>query len=524
MTQVDTPQQSLRELLATQVQRHGDAELLVTESGRWSYAELDRMANAAAHVLLDRGVREGSVVMTRCQNGAAIAATWLACIKMGAVFLPLNAMLTGRPLLTIMASAGGRVLVCDADLLDAVVSLRPELPGLQHVIASGPATDSDGFEAALVRAPCDAPPPPRHNSGAPSKLMFTSGTTGEPKGVVWSRHAEKVHAVSYGAELVRIAPGETAYSCLPMFHATCQGTFLGTMLCGGRMVVDKRFDPFAFWARTRAVDAVFFPYVGTIVSVLASRPPRPDDADNPVRRAMGSAAPADRWQQFEKRFGLVLEDVWGQTETASCWTRPTPGKVRPGTVGRPTERWEARLVTPGGGEAPDGEPGELWMRAHAAHVIFDGYHGEPIGGALDADGWYRTGDLLSREPSGDLVYRGRLRESIRRRGEMVAPAAVESVASAHPTVSESAAVGVPAADSVEEEILLCVVPRDDGDFDHAALHAYLRAELPQFMIPRYHRVVAQLPKTPTTRVRRHVLRDEGLIDAWDSRAARRIRA
>ncbi len=518
-----TVQQPLRELIAAQVQRHGPAEMLVTESVALSYAELDRMANAAAHVLLDHGVGEGSVVMTRCQNGAAIAATWLGCVKLGAVFLPLNALLTGRPLLSIMAGAAGAVLVCDAELLGAVEALRAELPALRHVIVSGRGGDGDGFEAALERAATHPPPPPADDPAAPAKLMFTSGTTGEPRGVVWSRNAEAVHALSYGAELVRIEPGETAYSCLPLFHATCQGTLLGTMLCGGRIVVDRRFDPFAFWARTREVGAVFFPYVGTIISVLGSRAPRTDDADNPVRRAMGSAAPADRWAEFEERFGLELEDVWGQTETASCWTRPVPGRVRQGTVGRPTARWEARLVGAAGAEVGGGESGELWMRAREPHVMFEGYLGEPAGAAFDAEGWYHSGDLLSREDSGDLVYRGRLRESIRRRGEMVAPAAIEAVAAAHPAVGECAAVGVPADDGVEEEILLCVVPRGEAGFDTAALHEHLRAELPQFMVPRYLRVVEELPKTPTTRVRRHVLRDEGLAGAWDSRGARRAR-
>lgn len=524
MTETGTTQQSLRTLFGQQMKRHGPRELLVTEDGVLTYAELDRMANAAAHLLLDRGIREGSVVMTRCHNGAAIAATWFACVKLGAIFLPLNALLRGRPLLTVMANAGGNLLVCDSDLRGDIEAIRAELSALRHVIVAG-RTDANGFEASLEQYSTEPPPMPADNPAAPAKLMFTSGTTGEPKGVVWSRNAEALHAVFYGTELVRIAEGETVYSCLPLFHATCQGTLLGTMVCGGRIVIDRRFDPFNFWARTRQVDAVFFPYVGTIISVLAARAPRPDDADNPVRRAMGSAAPADRWRQFEERFGLVLEDVWGQTETASCWTRPLPGAVRTGTVGRPTPRWEARLVDADGREAANGDAGELLMRAREPHVLFEGYHDEAPGAAFDAAGWYHTGDLLSREDSGDLVYRGRLREAIRRRGEMVAPAAVEAVAAAHHSVAECAAVGVPADDGVEEEILLCVVPHAGAaSFDPASLHAHLRAELPQFMVPRYLRTVATLPKTPTTRVRRHMLRDHGIAGAWDSRGSRRRRA
>jgi len=239
---------------------------------------------------------------------------------------------------------------------------------------------------------------------------------------------------------------------------------------------------------------------------------------------MGSAAPADRWTEFERRFDLTLEDVWGQTETASCWTRPTPGTVRPGTVGHPTDRWEARVMTSEGREASVGETGELWMRPGQPNVMFAGYFGESGGLPLDTDGWYHTGDLLSPDSDGDLVFRGRLRESIRRRGEMIAPAAIESVAHRYPAVGEAAAVGVPAEDGVEDDILLCVVPHEgETSVDHAKLHAFLQAELPAFMVPRYLRVLPELPKTPTTRVRRHVLSAEGHTGSWDSRARRRSR-
>ena len=469
-------------------------------------------------------MRAGDVVMTRCSNSTALVATWFACIRIGAVFTPINALLTGAPLRNVMHAAGGAVLVCDSDLFAAVEAVRAELPALRHLLVAGERIHGcDSFEDALGHAGTSPPPAPPPDPGAPAKLMFTSGTTGEPKGVVWSRHAETLHGVFYGDDLVRIAPGEMAYSCLPLFHATCQGTLLGSLLRGGAITVDSRFEPFRFWQRTRETGAVFFPYVGTIISVLGSRPRRPDDADNPVRRAMGSAAPADRWGEFEERFGLRLEDVWGQTETASCWTRPTPDQARPGTVGRPTDRWEARILRPDGTAADDGEPGELLMRPRAPHVMFEGYHGDSTQ-VYDADGWYRTGDLMSRHRSGDLVFHGRLREAIRRRGEMISAAEVEDAALRHPDVLEAGAVGIPADDGVEDEILLCVVARPGAAADPFALHGFLRSELPQFMVPRFIRHLDELPKTPTTRVRRHLLRAQGRAGAWDAHAGRRGRA
>jgi carnitine-CoA ligase len=517
----------LRDRIETAVAEHRDRECVVLPDATLTYGEVDRLANATANMLLDRGVGEGSVVMTLCNNGSAQVATWFACVKIGAVFAPLNASLTGDPLAHVMARAAGRVLVCDAALAGAARAASADLSTLSAILVAGASASSEfaSFDRAVADAGTEPPPPPPANPGAPARLMFTSGTTGESKGVLWSRNAETLHAVAYGDELVRTDPGKTVYTCLPLFHVTAQGTFLGTLLRGGRTVVDRRFDPLRFWARTRAVDAVFFPYVGTIISTLMSRTPRPHDADNPVRRAMGSATPTGLWEAFERRFGVILEDVWGQTETASCWTHAGAGGPVPGTVGVPTDRFAARVVGADGIDAAPGETGELWIRPFETHVIFEGYSGAGAGAGAPGpdvtdDGWYRTGDLLARRAGGAFSFHGRLREAIRRRGETLAPAEIEAVAVHHPGVREAAAVGVPADDGVEDEILLCVVLNDPPGLTPADLHTHLMAELPRFMVPRFIRIEASLPRTATTRIRRAALREAGRAGAWDARARR----
>jgi crotonobetaine/carnitine-CoA ligase len=507
---------TLLDHLDNAVGAYRDQPCLVLPDAAFTFGEVDRLASAAAHVLLDRGIREGGVVMSLCNNGAAIVATWFACLKIGAVFAPLNASLSGDPLAHVLARAAGSVLVCDHDLAGAAAAAARDIPALRHTLIAG-----DGFDRALESAGTDAPPRPGDNAAAPARLMFTSGTTGESKGVLWSRHAETLHAVHYGDELVRTSPGETSYTCLPLFHVTAQGTLLGTMLRGGRTVIDRRFEPLRFWARTRASGAVFFPYVGTIISALMARAPRRNDADNPVRRAMGSATPHGLWQAFEERFDLRLEDVWGQTETASCWTHAGPGGPVAGTVGVPCDRFEARID-----RAPDAKPGareigELWIRPFESHVIFEGYATEGTHPEDPTeDGWYRTGDLLSRDTDGVLTFHGRLREAIRRRGETIAPAEIEAVAVQHPDVREAAAIGVPADDGVEDEILLCVVMRANSETSPADVHAFLGRRLPRFMTPRFIRIERTLPKTATTRVRRLALRDAGRAGAWDAKPRR----
>lgn len=515
----------LFQLCADAAQRGGRRPFLSLPDNSFTYAELWDLGLRAATVLADLGTAEGDVVMVLARNSTTLVGAWFGCIVRGAVFMPVNPLLTGDPLAEVLDHAQGRVLVCERALLPVLDAVRLRLDQRLVVAVGGGrvgprAVDWDRAVSAATpwrKALADDRP------DAPARLIYTSGTTGRPKGVVWSRRAEALHAIAYADELVRTDPGEAVYSCLPLSHVTCQGTLLGTLLRQGRITVDAHFDPFGFWRRIREAHAVFFPYVGTLLAVLHKRPRRPDDADNPVRRVMGSAAPADDWRDIEDRFQLRIEDVWGQTELASCWTRPASLPQRPGTVGRPTQRFQARIVDAAGRPVDDGVPGEMQVRPHHPQVIFSGYLRDPDGTAAQwtEDGWYRSGDLMMRLTTGDFVFLGRLRDAIRRRGEMISPAHIEQAALRHPDVAEAAAVGVPAEDGVEDEVKLCVVPVEGASLDCAALHRFLLERLPRFLVPRWIAVYDAFPKTPTTRIQKFRLRADGTAGAWDAEASRR---
>jgi crotonobetaine/carnitine-CoA ligase len=514
----------VRSVLERQAARLGPQPLLSLPDARLSYAEADELANRMAQGLAGLGVATGDVVMAHCGNGAPLVSTWFACMKLGAVFLPVNGLLSGEPLRKVMAHAGGAVVVCEASLYPALAAVREDLPRLRHVVVAGgdapEATQS--WEALVDASPATAPPPLADDPGAPAKLMYTSGTTGTPKGVRWSRACEATWGRAYGEDLLPLEAGETVYCCLPLAHATCQGTVLAALHRGGHARVEAGFHPYGFWRRLRQDEAVMFSFVGTILSVLASRPPRPDDADNLVRRVMGSGAPARIWPAFEERFGCRVVDVWGQTETASCWTMPERLPQRPGTMGRPNPRFEAKVVDDHGGEVPPGTDGELWIRPHDRLHMFEGYLGDDglVVPAWDDDGWYHSGDLARRDPDGEYVFAGRRRDAIRRRGEILAPGEIEEAALAHPDVLEVAAVGVAVDGHIDEEVKLCAVARDGVDLAAGELHEFLSRRLPKFMVPRYIDIRTELPKTPTTRVRKYQLADEGVAGVWDARGQR----
>jgi len=519
----DAPGQGVRAILERQAARLGHRPLLVLPDATLSYAGTDEVANRAADLLGRHGVRTGDTVMAFCGNGLPIMATWFACMKLGAVFMPVNALLKSQPLTNVMAHAGAGVLVCDSALYPEVAAIRTALPHLRSVLVAGPPqAGTSSFEAGLERASSAPPPPLADDPGAPAKLVYTSGTTGTSKGVVWSRACEATWAHCYTEELLHLAEGDATYCCLPLYHVTCQGTTLATLAAGGRITIDDRFRPFGFWDRLRQADAKVFTFVGTILSMLVRLPAQPDDAENPVRLILGSATPADRWREIEERFGLTVVDVWGQTETASCWTYPRNLPQQPGTVGSPSRRFEARIVDQTGQEVGADVPGEMWIRPLRPHVMFEGYRRDDgsVVAPWDADGWYRTGDLMVRHADGEYAFIGRLRDAIRRRGVMISPVDVETAALAHPAVLEAAAVGVPAEDDVEEEVKLCVVLRPGAALAPRALHAFLVDRLPRFMVPRYVDIRADLPKTATTRVQKFRLQEEKTAGSWDARHPR----
>lgn len=515
-------------------------------------AELEAISDRAAAVLAAHGVGPGSVVASLSPNSLTQLATWFATAACGAVFMPVNALLRGEPLRAVLAAAPIAVAVVHESLVATVAEVAAALPAGTPVYAAAREAGDGRTEAALalvlqraglsaagwwtslagVTADPVAPRPPAGDPRAPAKLMFTSGTTGHPKGVVWSRECEATWARAYAAELIPLGDGEEVYTCLPLFHVTAQGTLLAALGRGAGITIDAGFEPFRFWGRVRERRAVAFSYVGTLLATLAARRPAPDDAENPVRYALGSAAPLRQWREIESRFGFIIVETWGQTETAACWTAPLPGQHgQPvGSVGHPSARAQwcrvgvdaEGLPRPAGG---DPVAAELWLRPYRPGALFDGYlaPGPHPPGRLSVDrsgftpeGWYRTGDLFHTRADGSLSYAGRLREAIRRRGELVPAAVVEEAALAEPGVLTAAAVGVPAPHGAEEEIKLCVVAEPGARLHPAGLHAALAIALPMFMVPRYIEVLAELPLTPTTRVRKYLLAQAGVADAWDA--------
>ena len=440
---------------------------VVLEGKRFSTGELLSLGLRAAEDLRRRGVVPGDRVAGLLDNGAGFFALWFGAAFAGATFVPINTRLRGETLRYILEDAQAKVCIDEpVAWMESVVQCK---------------------EGAVA-------------STGGGVIIYTSGTTGRPKGVVWSPETQAWHARAYAQELVRLEAGEQSYSCLPLFHVTCMGVTLSSLQHGATVHLDARFSASSFWQRIAESGAVFFPYVGSILSLLLKDQRTPPA--HRARAAMGAAAPADVFARFQERFGVKLLETYGQTELASIWLMN--GEGVPGVIGRACERAEARLV-PVEGVA---HAGELQIRPKAREYMMAGYHGN-ADATREAwhDGWYRTRDLASRDADGNYRFVGRLADCVRRRGENVSAFEVEQAILKHPDVVEAAVVGVD-SELGEQDLALYYVERAPGAVPGARLERWCRAELSDFMVPRYYVPVGQFPKTETQRVQKGLLHSE----------------
>jgi crotonobetaine/carnitine-CoA ligase len=298
---------------------------------------------------------------------------------------------------------------------------------------------------------------------------------------------------------------------------------VSSLLSGGRLSLGRRFSVRNFWDEVRASDATYFSYLGTMLSLLYAAPPRDDDRDHPARIGCGAGVPPAIHLDFERRFGVRLVEMYGMTEALGI-AMSSVDHHRIGSVGKPTPELDVQLVDADDSPVPTGEVGELVLRPREPNTVMSGYWGKPEATvAAWRNLWFHTGDRMRADADGFLYYVGRLKDSIRRRGENVSAWEVELALCRHPDVLEAAAIGV-ASELGEEDVAALVVPRDGQTIDPRALHAFLQNDLPRFAVPRYIEVVDELVKTPTERINKDAVRARGLTEqAWDADAHGRAR-
>jgi long-chain acyl-CoA synthetase len=500
---LSTELSTLPELLQARAHELGDAPFLRSASASWSYRDLaDRVGETAAG-LRRLGVGPGDVVGVVLRNAPEYLEIWWAILWLGAVFNPVNPDLTAREAVHILGDSGAMTVVCDEQTTTALEAHRGELPMVSQVVTVD-LGDSDPLAAlrgagtvpvAEVLAPADL-----------AALVYTSGTTGRPKGAMLT-HANFLADAWMLAELLPIGRGDVLGMVLPLFHVNAQVvTTVVPLLLGAEVAMWERFSASSFWATVAKFEPVTFSAVPTMLAALLHAPGAEAAETNTLRFVICGAAPLSPalFRRFEQKFGVAVLEGYGLTEGTCCSTlNPFLGPRKIGSIGIPTRGQEVVILDERGRVAPAGERGEVCVRGPN---VMEGYYNRPDATAEALrDGWLHTGDIGYRDTDGFLFLVDRKKDMIIRGGENIYPREIEDVLLEHPTVQGAAVVGRP--DEVRGEEVHAVVVLEPGA-ELAVVEEHCRARLAPFKVPSSWQVVDELPKTSTGKIDKKPLREQ----------------
>ena len=519
-------------VLPTQLRRQArerpdDPFLRVEDGPTQTFAEVATAADQIAARLTGLGVQPGDMVALLADTSAVAVAAWFAVNIAGGVDVPLNTAYRGATLAHGLNLPAARLLITETAFLPRLAEVADSVPALETVLlldGEGPAPAIGNLRVLrLADAPAGPAPTEHRRYHDLASVLFTSGTTGPAKGVTMT-HAQTYAIAAEVVDLLRITAADVFYCFHPMFHMTRFGSVYVALLAGCPVILDRRFDPAAFLDQARKYRATATIGHGPMVEAIFRQPERPGDADNPLRTVLTAPLPARIAEGFERRFAVRAIDTWGMTEVTVVTSRPYDDELRPGCCGKPhADLLEVVIVDPETDEPlPPGQTGEITVRPLEPWVVTQGYLNMP---ELTLAAWrnfrFHSGDYGYLTEDGYLYFAERAGDRIRRRAENVSAADIETAAlgyqlQGHPAVLDCAAVGVPSEFDSDDDIKLCVVagqPLDEKD-----LITHLARTLPHYMVPRYIEVLADLPRTPTNKIQRQLLRKAG-PGGWDRVAA-----
>ena len=481
-----------------------------------TYAALWANAQALARCLQDRGAGPGSVFGILMANHVEFVELMIAAALTSCVFVPIDPRTKGDKLAFMLRNAGVEGVFSADYALPNLEEVLEQVPQVRWLIAipteEGPGRAlwspmAEEFSACLEVGGQESLPPTVDPDSA-MQIIHTSGTTGEPKGIVVT-HRRFCATAEAALKLFGYTSQDRLYSGLSLTHANAQLVTLGAALFGGMTaVLSRRFTKSRLWDITRKYQCTTFTLLGGMTTALYAQPPGTDDADNPVRFVVSAGMPAALWKNFEQRFGVRILEFYGSAEGGLAVNPIDAGPI--GSCGRVAPGLIYRIVDEKGQDVPKGSPGELLLRPADGTPFLIEYVGNPEASrAKGKDGWLHMGDVVREDGEGWLFFEYRKGGGIRRNGDFISAAFVEKVIAESGSVEDVFVYGVPATSGApgDKDVVAAIVPHGGAAFDAQGLFRHCRRNLEANFVPSFIQVVPQIPKTASEKPQERFLID-----------------
>ncbi|HXP31993.1 MAG TPA: ATP-dependent acyl-CoA ligase [Stellaceae bacterium] len=514
------PERTLPVMLRRQAERYGDRVLLRAGGVEWSYSRACAIAARAAGRLAAAGIGQGDRVAIICSNRAEFLEAFLGCAWSGVIAVPINTASRGLQLQHVLSNSGARLLIIEGDSLDVLDHIDFSTLPLEQLWLIGETGEVPNRlpQSAPLPPLGEALPPAAIRPGDTLAILYTSGTTGPSKGVCCPQAQYFWWGVNT-SRLLGVREGDVLCTPLPLFHTNALNTFYQAFLNGSTMVAEKRFSASGFFRALAESKATVTYLLGAMVPILLSREPAAEERAHQVRIALAPGVPGHFHAAFIARTGIRLLDGYGSTETNHVIGTAIDEQL-PGLMGRIYPGFEGRVVDAEDNSVPDGQAGELILRAAEPFAFATGYWGMPEK-TVEAwrNLWFHTGDQVIRDADGYYKFVDRIKEAIRRRGENISSYEVEEVLLSHKEIATAAVFPV-RSELAEDEVMAAIVRTPGSRLGAVELMDFCAPRLPYFAVPRYVEFVAELPATESGKIQKFKLRERGITSAtWDREAA-----
>jgi crotonobetaine/carnitine-CoA ligase len=515
---------NIRKLLERKVRQHSNKPFIIFLDKNGSeeiltYSEFDRRVNKLGHWLLKKGIKKGDFVLTHLPNSTGFLVALHACTKIGAIMIPSIIFDVAEDMEYKLTFSEAKLVITDEEYYPMFDSILGKCPSVQDVLLYRYETKSAevSYWDEAMNESDDPLPEVAIDPLDPAQMLFTSGTTARPKGVILT-HANFLYIGEICSRSFAVTPQDRYLLVLPLFHVNAQCiSYFPCLTAGASIVVCERFSASQFSHLIRTYDCTICSLVSATVRMILAQPEHPLDRENKMWRCPYAIAISDEeWDAFERRFGTMLIDLYGLTETlAPCTIMPIWGEHRRGSVGWPNFGMEIKIVDDERKEVPVGEMGEIAVRGEPGISLFKEYYKNPEATAeVLVDGWFYTGDYGKIDEEGYVYFIDRKKDVIKRAAENISAPEVERVINEHPAVAESCVIGVP--DPVRDQAVMAIVRLKEGaKVTEEELAEFCKGRMAKFKVPEFWLIQQEeFPKTSIGKIKKNIVRAEILKD-WD---------